>query len=123
MGREESLEKPISLNEQRLGMVAAALKATGAKRVVDLGCGEGKLLRELLKEKQFEEIVGMDVAFRSLEIAKDRLRLDDLPASATKPHPAPAWFADVSGQTICRFRCGSGGGGRRASRSAPLGRL
>ena len=78
-GREESLEKPISLNEQRLGEVVAALKATGAKRVLDLGCGEGRLLRELLKEKQFEEIVGMDVAVRALEIAKDRLRLDDLP--------------------------------------------
>ncbi len=78
-GREESLEKPISLNEQRLAAVVAALKASGAKRVLDLGCGEGKLLRELLKEKQFEEIVGMDVAFRSLEIAKERLRLDDLP--------------------------------------------
>ncbi len=79
-GREESLERPISLNEQRHSDVVAALKASGAKRVLDLGCGEGKLLRELLKEKQFEEIVGMDVAFRSLEIAKDRLRLDDLPA-------------------------------------------
>jgi 3' terminal RNA ribose 2'-O-methyltransferase Hen1 len=78
-GREESLEKPISLNEQRLGEVVAALKATGARRVLDLGCGEGRLLRELLKEKQFEEIVGMDVAVRVLEIAKDRLRLDDLP--------------------------------------------
>ena len=122
-GREESLEKPISLNEQRLGMVAAALKATGAKRVVDLGCGEGKLLRELLKEKQFEEIVGMDVAFRSLEIAKDRLRFDDMPARQQSSHPAPARLADVSGQTICRVRCGSGGRGRRASRSAPLGRL
>jgi len=79
-GREESLEKPISLNDQRLGDVVAALKASGAKRVLDLGCGEGKLLRELLKEKQFEEIVGMDVAFRSLEIAKEWLRLDDLRA-------------------------------------------
>lgn len=78
-GREESLEKPISLNEQRYAEVVAALKASGAKRVIDLGCGDGKLLRELLKEKQFEEIVGMDVAFRSLEIAQDRLRLDDLP--------------------------------------------
>lgn len=77
--REESLEKSISLNEQRHGEVVAALKASGAKRVLDLGCGEGKLLRELLKEKQFEEIVGMDVAFRSLEIAQERLRLDDLP--------------------------------------------
>ena len=59
--------------------MVAALKASGAKRVLDLGCGEGKLLRELLKEKQFEEIVGMDVAFRSLEIASERLHLDDLP--------------------------------------------
>ena len=78
-GREESLEKPISLNEQRLDDVVSALKASGAKRILDLGCGEGKLLRELLKEKQFEQIIGMDVAFRSLEIAKERLRLDDLP--------------------------------------------
>lgn len=77
--REEVLERPISLNDQRLGTVVAALKASGAKRVLDLGCGDGKLLRELLKEKQFEEIVGMDVSVRSLEIAKDRLRLDDLP--------------------------------------------
>ena len=61
------LEKPLSLNEQRLGAVMAALRASGARRVLDLGCGEGKLLRELLKDKQFEEIVGMDVSIRSLE--------------------------------------------------------
>ncbi|NLF09761.1 MAG: 3' terminal RNA ribose 2'-O-methyltransferase Hen1 [Pirellulaceae bacterium] len=78
-GREESLEKPMSLNDQRLDTVAAALKASGAKRVLDLGCGEGRLLRELLKDKQFEEIVGMDVSIRSLEIATARLRMDDLP--------------------------------------------
>ena len=63
------LEKPLSLNEQRLGAVMAALRASGAKRVLDLGCGEGKLLRELLKDRQFEEIVGMDVSIRSLEVA------------------------------------------------------
>ena len=77
--QEELLEQPISLNDQRLGAVVAVLKASGAKRVLDLGCGDGKLLRGLLKEKQFEEIVGMDVSVRSLEIAKERLRLDDLP--------------------------------------------
>ena len=64
-----ALEKPLSLNEQRLGAVLAALRASGARRVLDLGCGEGKLLRELLKDRQFEEIVGMDVSIRSLEIA------------------------------------------------------
>ena len=76
---EDALEKPLSLNEQRLGAVLAALRASGARRVLDLGCGEGKLLRELLKDRQFEEIVGMDVSIRSLETARDRLKLDRMP--------------------------------------------
>ncbi len=76
---EEMLEKPLSLHEQRIGAVLAAIRASGAKRVLDLGCGEGKLLRELLKDKQFEEIVGMDVSIRTLETARDRLKLDRLP--------------------------------------------
>ena len=76
---EDALEKPLSLNEQRLGAVLAALRASGAKRVLDLGCGEGKLIRELLKDKQFEEIVGLDVSIRSLEAAQRRLKLDRLP--------------------------------------------
>jgi 3' terminal RNA ribose 2'-O-methyltransferase Hen1 len=76
-GLHES-ERPISLNDQRLGTVLAALRSSGAKRVLDLGCGEGKLLRELLKDRQFEQIVGLDVSIRSLEVAKDRLRLERL---------------------------------------------
>jgi 3' terminal RNA ribose 2'-O-methyltransferase Hen1 len=75
---EARVEERISLNEQRLGTVLAALKGSGAKRVLDLGCGEGKLLQVLLKERQFEQVVGMDVSFRALEIAKDRLNLDRL---------------------------------------------
>jgi 3' terminal RNA ribose 2'-O-methyltransferase Hen1 len=76
---EGVLESPLSLNEQRLGAVLAAIRAAGARRVLDLGCGEGKLLRDLLKDKQFEEIVGMDVSIRSLETARDRLKLDRMP--------------------------------------------
>lgn len=76
---EDTLEKPLSLNDQRLGSVIAALRASGAKRVLDLGCGEGKLIRELLKEKQFEEIVGLDVSIRSLEVTQRRLKLERLP--------------------------------------------
>lgn len=76
---EETIEQRISLNEQRLGAVLAALKSTGAARILDLGCGEGKLLQALLKEKQFTEIVGMDVSHRALEIAHDRLHYDRLP--------------------------------------------
>lgn len=77
--REEALERPLSLNDQRHGAVMAALRASGARTVLDLGCGEGKLLRELLQERQFEQIVGMDVSIRSLEMAQKRLKLDRLP--------------------------------------------
>ena len=76
---EAAVEAKISLNEQRLGTVLATLKQTGAKRVLDLGCGEGRLLQALLKERQFEEIIGLDVSYRCLEIAQDRLNLDRLP--------------------------------------------
>jgi 3' terminal RNA ribose 2'-O-methyltransferase Hen1 len=78
---EEVLEKPISLNEQRLGAVVAALRASGARRVLDLGCGAGSLIRELLKDKQFEEIVGLDVSIRTLEAAQRRSKVDRLPTT------------------------------------------
>ncbi|MEM9691995.1 MAG: 3' terminal RNA ribose 2'-O-methyltransferase Hen1 [Myxococcota bacterium] len=77
---EDALEKPLSLNEQRLGSVVAALKGSGAATVVDVGCGEGKLLHALMKDRTFRRVVGMDVSVRALEIAKRRLRLDDLPS-------------------------------------------
>ena len=48
---ETVLEEKFNLNQARLGCVLAALKACGAKRVLDLGCGEGHLLRELMKEQ------------------------------------------------------------------------
>jgi 3' terminal RNA ribose 2'-O-methyltransferase Hen1 len=76
---EEAIEKPISLAEQRMGAVMAALRSCGAKRVLDLGCGEGRLLRELLNDRTFTEVVGMDVSHRALEIASRKLRLEDLP--------------------------------------------
>jgi 3' terminal RNA ribose 2'-O-methyltransferase Hen1 len=72
-------ERAPSLHDQRLQTVLSVIRDTGAKRVVDLGCGEGKLLKLLLTEKQFDTILGMDVSWRSLEIAKERLRLDELP--------------------------------------------
>jgi len=75
---EESLEKPLRLHEQRLRAVMDVLKASGARRVADLGCGSGKLLKRLMAEKQFEEILGVDIGIRSLEIAARRLRLDTL---------------------------------------------
>ncbi len=76
---KERVERKLSLHDQRLSAVLSALKESGAKRVLDLGCGEGKLLAMLLKDTQFTDILGMDVSYRSLEIASERLHLDRMP--------------------------------------------
>jgi 3' terminal RNA ribose 2'-O-methyltransferase Hen1 len=77
---EDSIEKSLNLNETRLMDVLAELKASGAQSVIDLGCGEGRLLKLLLKDRQFQKITGLDVSIRSLEAASDSLRLADLPS-------------------------------------------
>lgn len=79
MGEEEAIEKPIALNQLRLEAVMQAVTESGATRVIDLGSGEGKLLKELLKQKEIQEITGMDVSHRSLEIASERMHLDTMP--------------------------------------------
>lgn len=76
---EEALEKPVRLNDVRMDAVVRELKESGARRVLDLGCGEGRLLRELLGNRQFEEIIGVDASVRALEIASQRLKLDRMP--------------------------------------------
>ncbi|MBV9932048.1 MAG: 3' terminal RNA ribose 2'-O-methyltransferase Hen1 [Alphaproteobacteria bacterium] len=73
---EEAIEKPIRLNDLRIDKVVETLKALGATSVLDLGCGEGRLLRRLLAERQFGRIVGVEVAPRILAAAGDRLRLE-----------------------------------------------
>ncbi len=62
----------------RRAAVVAALRRTGARRVVDLDCGEGALLADLLDDSAFTEIVGVDVAAGQLHRAERRLGLDRL---------------------------------------------
>ncbi|MEO1631369.1 MAG: 3' terminal RNA ribose 2'-O-methyltransferase Hen1, partial [Bacteroidota bacterium] len=68
--KKEAVEQPMRLHDQRLDAAVDVLKAAGAQRVLDLGCGEGKLVRRLMDDAQFTEIVGMDVSVRVLERAK-----------------------------------------------------
>jgi 3' terminal RNA ribose 2'-O-methyltransferase Hen1 len=72
---EVVLEAPIRLNDERMIAVVEALRATGAKTIADLGCGEGKLLHRLLREKWAERLIGLDPAARELEWAAKRLKL------------------------------------------------
>ncbi|MFJ8508979.1 3' terminal RNA ribose 2'-O-methyltransferase Hen1 [Streptomyces avermitilis] len=71
-------EKPVPLAVQRRDAIIAALQASGAARVLDLGCGQGQLVQALLKDVRFTEIVGVDVSVRALTIAARRLKLDRL---------------------------------------------
>jgi 3' terminal RNA ribose 2'-O-methyltransferase Hen1 len=76
---EEALERPIRLNDERLDRVAKELVKAGAATVIDLGCGEGKLLQRLLGERGFTRVVGVEVAPRVLARAAERLRLEHMP--------------------------------------------
>ncbi|MCX4588570.1 3' terminal RNA ribose 2'-O-methyltransferase Hen1 [Streptomyces sp. NBC_01549] len=69
-------EKPVPLAVQRRDAILAALHASGAARVLDLGCGQGQLVQALLKDVRFTEIVGVDVSIRALTVASRRLKLD-----------------------------------------------
>jgi 3' terminal RNA ribose 2'-O-methyltransferase Hen1 len=77
--REDSLERPLSLNDERHGVALAALRASGARSVLDLGCGEGKFLRRLVDDRQFERIVGVDVSMQALSRAAQRLGYERMP--------------------------------------------
>ncbi|WP_432031064.1 3' terminal RNA ribose 2'-O-methyltransferase Hen1 [Streptomyces antibioticus] len=68
--------RPTPLAVQRRDAILAALRAAGAARVLDLGCGQGQLVQALLKDVRFTEIVGVDVSMRALTIASRRLKLD-----------------------------------------------
>jgi 3' terminal RNA ribose 2'-O-methyltransferase Hen1 len=70
-----------SLAQQRIEAVLVALGSVGAHRVVDMGCGEGALLRRLLQDPTYTEVVGADVSSRALDIATRRLGLDRMPDS------------------------------------------
>ena len=75
---EEAVEKPISLNEQRLTAVIDQVSAAGARRVVDLGCGGGKLVQRILRDTKVEHVLGVDVSYRALSAASRRLHLDTM---------------------------------------------
>jgi 3' terminal RNA ribose 2'-O-methyltransferase Hen1 len=74
---ESQLEERVTLRDQRLAAVESVLKASSARRVLDLGCGPGALLERLLRD-DYELIVGADVSVRALEQAARRLKLDDM---------------------------------------------
>ena len=77
--QEQRLERGLSLNERRLDSVAKVVDGLRASSVIDLGCGEGRLLKQLLPMKGISRLAGVEVSHRSLELARERLHLDRMP--------------------------------------------
>jgi 3' terminal RNA ribose 2'-O-methyltransferase Hen1 len=75
---EEQVERRIGLGDQRMDAVLGALKTVAAGRVLDLGCGDGRLLQAMLRDGSFERIVGVDVSYAVLERVARRLRLQEM---------------------------------------------
>ncbi|GJE70886.1 3' terminal RNA ribose 2'-O-methyltransferase Hen1 [Methylorubrum podarium] len=74
---ETVIERPLRLHERRLDRVAEVIAQTGARRVLDLGCGDGKLIARLIRNPAIAEIVGVEVS--SQELARADARFTDLP--------------------------------------------
>lgn len=67
--------KPISLHDERLDTVTRHLATSGARSVLDLGCGPGELLARLSADPQFQRIVGIDISMQALAAARQLLGL------------------------------------------------
>lgn len=84
----------LALHDQRLSLVTGILLNAGVRRVVDLGCGAGRLLADLLVHPQFTELTGLDSSAEALAVTRRELmamagsRLNVLHGSVVAPHPA-----------------------------------
>ena len=75
---EEAAEARIGLQDQRIAAVTAAIAASGPRRVLDLGCGSGQLMAQLLKLGGVQQVTGLDVSHRALQGAARRLHTDSM---------------------------------------------
>lgn len=88
------------LHEDRLQAVIAAIRASGAARVLDLGCGDGDLFVRLAALPELSDLVGLDICSASLDRLRTRLqrmtpatgRIDVRLASMTDPTPDLAGY-------------------------------
>ncbi|KNX40325.1 Methyltransferase domain protein [Roseovarius tolerans] len=69
-----------ALHDTRLAAVVAAVTETGARTVLDLGCGSGDLILRLAPLAAITRITGLDLDLPALRILQERL--GDLPLAA-----------------------------------------
>lgn len=72
-----SQARKVSLHDQRHQRLVEIITEWRPRSVLDVGCGEGKLLGKLIPIRGIDRLVGMDVAYYEVEKAIRRLRLED----------------------------------------------
>ena len=76
--KEQDLERPMSLNSLRMQAVLQEVRNSGATSVLDLGCGEGHFIKQVLNEPQLKSITGLEVSMRALGIAERRIKPEQM---------------------------------------------
>ncbi len=95
-----------TLHRDRLVAVLQRVRQSGARRVVDLGCGDGELITQLLDEPGIEKILGIELSPRRLLRARERLtstqgRLELRQGSMlTEPHRLDGYDCAILLETI-----------------------
>ena len=77
---EDGLSPPRQgLAGRRVGAILAVLARSGARTVLDLGCGRGDLLAILAHDSRYTRVLGVDVNATAVRVAHRRLQLQWLP--------------------------------------------
>jgi 3' terminal RNA ribose 2'-O-methyltransferase Hen1 len=74
---EPDRQEPLRVLRRRA--ILHELRELGAAKVLDLGCGDGILVADLLAEPSITAVTGVDVSARALAYAHRRLRIETLP--------------------------------------------
>jgi 3' terminal RNA ribose 2'-O-methyltransferase Hen1 len=101
--KTETQKRKETLHDKRINLVAEKIAESGAERVLDLGCGEGKLIRQLIKQKQFTEIVGMDVSYTELSQGKGKIAFRRNVPKAKRENPSIPRLFDLQRPKAGRF--------------------
>ena len=69
------VEKHLLHYESRLGKY---LKDSNVKKILDLGCGEGKILKEFASRYPNKEFVGVDLSSSNINLAKEKFQTENI---------------------------------------------
>ncbi|MFC3849886.1 3' terminal RNA ribose 2'-O-methyltransferase Hen1 [Corynebacterium hansenii] len=70
---------PHRLRDDRIDAITAAIDDLGAQSVLEIGCGEGRILAAIAGRPSVRHVVGIDPAPVVLERAKNKLGIDEEP--------------------------------------------